>query len=150
MRAYVPLLLALALLSLPPALGLPGSVAPQDDAGSGRDAPDVPTGEVVVEPGTWYLGAIGAGDGSDHYAFEGLAGQAVAIRMGNSPLCFVSLVDDAGNAVPVSCLISPQGGTVHHATLPRDGGWHIRVSNLAAAYRFGFTLDAPPQGPLDG
>lgn len=129
---------------------LSASSLPQDDAGSGRDAPDFPTGEVVVAPGAWYLGAIGAGDGSDHYAFEGLAGQAIAIRMGNAALCVVSLVDDAGNVVPVSCLISGQGGTVHHATLPHDGRWHLRVSSLAGAYRFGFTLDAPPLGPLDG
>ena len=61
----------------------------------------------------------------------------------------MSLVDGEGRPVPLTCSLTLTGGTEHHATLPGDGTWHVRMSDLAGAYRFGFTLDAPPLAHSD-
>ena len=62
MRRFVPLVLA-ALLAAP--LTATAAVLPQDDAGSGRDAPDVATPSFQIDPGVVYEGTI-EGIGTDY------------------------------------------------------------------------------------
>lgn len=113
---------------------------PQDDAGSGGDAPDAPGGSLLVVPHARYVGTLPPGDAADHYAFHGLAGQTVNVTILSAPLCFVDIVDEHGVVAPDVCAISATGGLVHRAVLPHDGVWSIRVLTTPA-YRFAFTLD---------
>ena len=119
---------------------------PQDDAGSGGDAPDDLAPDVRIEPGVRYGGhALGPyPDQVDVYVLSGMAGQVFQGRVQGTLGCYSLLAPD-GTELGEACShgeVALQGPLV--ATLPATGDYYLKVSHLApAAYRFGFGLDAP-------
>lgn len=121
----------------------PDTTEAQDDAGSGRDAPGEPSGEVVVQPRTWYTGATPRGDALDHFAFTAGAGQVIRVTVSSIPLCYLDVVDASGQPLGRYCTIRTQdAATMTEVTLPSAGPWYLR-SAYPGAYRFAFTLDEP-------
>lgn len=119
----------------------------QDDAGSGRDASDTPSGAVRIEPGVVY-DATGLGfvlDLFDHYAFHAEAGQVLEAMVDGSLGCYtVYLPSGAELASACSYAGAPLNTGPVVATLPESGDYVLEVANLAPAlYRFAVALDEP-------
>lgn len=119
----------------------------QDDAGSGRDAPDGRDGAPRIEPGIVYTG-IGLGafaDLGDAYVFHGDAGQTFEGWSDGNVGCYTLFAPDEtelGTACAYGGAPINTGPLV--VTLPATGDYRFRVAQLAPAqYRFAFGLDAP-------
>ena len=163
-------ILALATLSFLPGLAAVGVTAPQDDGGSGGDAPDQPDGLIPIRSGEALTGAIAprfVSDGAvplvpdtDHYAFDAPAGATASVRIEGVEAC-VRLVGANGepldggpwfNAGPICTLDTlavalgrPALGE-DAATIPEDGTYYVAVKTARAAgstaYRVAPTLTA--------
>ena len=121
----------------------------ENDADTGRDAPDAPSTDVRIREGQWYSGTAPQGD-VDHYAFDAEAGQRVVATLAPVPLCALTVVSTAGVPVPTKCALSIKGDVTYEATIPSSGTWLLRVTNRSAlAYRVGFVLDGAAMGALD-
>ncbi|MBW3583999.1 MAG: hypothetical protein KY455_12975, partial [Euryarchaeota archaeon] len=145
----------------PPPVGLldqlPGGnpVPGQDDAGSGRDAPNDVSQAITIEPDVVYEG-MSTGlvlDTDDVYHFVGQAGQVFkGLSDGNLGCYFV--LDAQGNYTgedACSFGIALNSGPIVFE-LPYTGDYYFKVNHLApAVYRFGFSLsgDAPSVRLLD-
>ncbi len=144
--------LAVALLlftAMPLATAEDYGIIPQDDAGSGRDAPDAPSKEITIQPGIVYSGA-GTGpltDSRDYYHFTGTAGQLFQGWSDGNTGCYY-LHNAQGEEMDFAC---SYGGTPINTgplqvTLPYTGDYYFVVSHVAAGlYEFAFAFDeAPP------
>lgn len=134
----------LAIVLLMSSAGAADPLLPQDDAGSGRDAPDSATPEVSVVPGVVYEGFLGGLDTADHYAFAADAGDQLQFRL-TTPGC-LDILSPSGQSSRSVCYLSSAGreATVGLA-LEEPGTWFLMVFTFLAepsAYRFSFALDA--------
>ncbi len=125
---------------------LDNAILPQDDAYSGRDAPDHRSAEIWVNPRVHYYGHTtgNALDGEDWYAFAGRAGDHVRGGARTIAGCF-SLVSDGGEMLDGGCSPALHGPIAEvNATLPADGTYFLRYySAQPESYEFNFTLDGP-------
>lgn len=136
---------AIALLACVFALSGAGARAvdiPQDDAGSGRDAPNAPDPSFVIEPGT-YSGTLGVYPlDDDYYALSGRAGDSFHARVAGVLGC-MRLLDEGGSQVASTCT----GGTLElvgiATILPADGIYYLWYSYVGNPdpYFFSFALN---------
>lgn len=125
-----------------------GAEVPQNDAGSGRDAPNARADDITIVPGVVYDGLLVPGlDAIDFYAFDARAGQTANVSLTGSPVCAASIIDPEGRPISAGCGIPTTAG-LYSAPITRDGTYYIRVSTFASAYRFAFALDAEAPDPL--
>lgn len=129
-----------------------GSVLPQNDAGTGRDAPDVANSTFRINPGVVYDGMIEGIllDDEDWYAFDAPAGARIEVAASGVLGC-VSLHDSSGTELDFAC---PTGYLVARAVAvaPASGTYYASYSYLQPdAYRFsvGVGTLAPAPGDLD-
>jgi hypothetical protein len=138
---------------------------PQDDAGSGRDAPDTPVPEVWIEPGIVYEGSRATAQESDFYAFKGEEGDTVKVKIRGIRL-IVELTDDNGTALARSGswagwdLVFPDGDPIAFMEYPpieltleytgihylHVGGDLVSVFPHQYAFSIGINEDAPEPG----
>ena len=122
---------------------VPVPPVPQDDAGSGRDAPgDVGVDPLFVAPGVVHEGILLGTplDPSDVYAFNATAGQMFRADSAGALHCMY-LYDHRGKEMDFSCATAV-GLRELQATFSRDGTYYIEVTYLEPEpYRFRFTLD---------
>ncbi|MBW3583390.1 MAG: hypothetical protein KY455_09860, partial [Euryarchaeota archaeon] len=121
----------------------------QDDAGSGRDAPNDVSQAITIEPDVVYEGmSPGFGlDTYDVYHFTGQAGQVFKGLSDGNTGCY-SVLDAQGNysAEKNACSfgIALNTGPIVFE-LPYTGDYYFKVNHLApAVYRFGFSLSGDP------
>ena len=116
-------------------------VDPQDDAGSGGDAPAGNAGAPVLQPGVLY-DANFVGAESDVFRFDAPAGAAIEAVVYGSATCF-ALLPPSGPGIPQSCSTSVEEGVRVRATAP-GGPVYLRVTlGALPAYKLGVGLDAP-------
>ena len=125
-------------------------VSAQDDAGSGRDAPDVPAPFVRVEAGPVYegilLGLVAFHEAADHYAFDGLAGQAVDVVATGDIAC-LAFLDSTGAELASGCITTLLQKVPLRAVLPADGLYYLRYASVQPQhYWFSLAFDAPARG----
>lgn len=122
---------------------------PQDDAGSGADAPDSVYGAPVVAPGVVHEGAITqpngpyfVADAADVFAFDASEGQAVDVRLAGTGLGCIDPTGPTGAPIPGGCATGAL--EAHFAFLAEETGRHhfTLTSNGPQSYRFSFALDA--------
>lgn len=128
----------------------PVPAGPQDDAGSGRDAPDEPWPAVPVEAGRVYqatlLGPAQIDDVADHYTFEGHAGQVLDV-VASGDLACVAILDAAGATLAESCITWTFQKDPLRAVLPADGRYYVRYASLwPQPYWFALGVGAPARG----
>jgi hypothetical protein len=166
--------LLLALLLAAPASGSEGLV-PQDDGGSGGDAPDTPTTLVPIADGQRLRGAIvstftlaAPHADIDHYWFAARAGDVVDVKIAGVEAC-VHVVDAQGAPVahawlygnPGVCatrvlgLLDPETWGVigqDTATIPADGTYFVRVETArpagATPYEIALGVGQPAPVPV--
>lgn len=137
---------ALLLSSVPPVTSQ-GPV-PQDDAGSGQDAPDAISQAITIQPDTVYDG-LSPGplvDNYDVYHLSGQAGQAFRGWSDGNLGCYY-LLDAQGAEVGHACSYehAPVNTGPIVATLPATGDYYLKVVHLApATYRFAYSLAGEP------
>lgn len=142
MRKAVVLALLAALLPLSGAR----AVLPQDDAGSGGDAPNVADPMFRVSPGFGYEGMIeGTGlDPADWYAFVAPAGAAISATASGVLGCF-RLYDDARTEIDYSCAIGLALTAQVSAVAPYTGTYYVAYSYIQPdAYQFSIGVNAAP------
>ncbi|MGB0651613.1 MAG: hypothetical protein ACPGQL_00290 [Thermoplasmatota archaeon] len=153
------LLLIAALVPIGPAAA---EIIPQNDAGSGRDAPGPWTGDdILVEPSIVYHAQLFPdGDESllyddlDWYMFEAAAGDVVHLRWSGSSCAHIYAAP--GEELAGACPFDMLDPTGIRATIPEDGTYFIGFWGLAAIgdYRFLFEINQDaatfPMGPSDG
>ncbi|HEX8001479.1 MAG TPA: S8 family serine peptidase [Mycobacteriales bacterium] len=142
MRRFLVLAVVAALLPLTVARG---AVLPQDDAGSGGDAPNAGDPTFRVDPGRVYSGTIeGVGlDESDWYAFSAPAGATVNATASGVLGC-LRVYDLTGAELSYGCAIAHALTADLSVTVPRTGTYYLAYSYLQPdAYRFSLGLDAP-------
>lgn len=128
----------------------------QDDAGSGRDAPQGTVDAPTVLPDIVYNGTSHGLliDTYDTYHLNGTANQTFkGISDGNLG-CYY-LMDADGHNLAYACAYAhlPINRGPIELDLPYTGDYYLKITNIApAAYRFGFSLEgeAPAVGLLDG
>jgi hypothetical protein len=131
-----------------------GAMAPQDDAGSGQDAPDYPSSEVEIEAGEIYQGLLEgvASDSSDHYAFEAEAGDRIeALADGLVGCLFLKGPD--GTAISFTCTVRESQLTRVTGTASLDGTHYLEYAYLhpqPSRFRLGVNDPAPPPVPTSG
>ncbi len=155
MRA--PLAIALAVAVLPLAASAIGPPL-DDDAGSGRDAPEAPIDDVRIEPGRVHWGNLTGAtlDPSDWFALPVRAGDAVSARLWADLACLEI-------ATPAGAVIADACGTMAYAfeaqasaVAPANGVVFVVVraylDDVTDAYRVsaGVNAPAPPTTPQAG
>lgn len=149
--------LALALGALTVAALAPsgaGALVPQDDAGSGGDAPDEPRPGVAVESGEAYSGTTEGIrlDPEDHYAFSADQGERIVARVSGLQGCF-RILDAHGNDLSgFQCTLGGVERGRATAIAPADGTYYLRYGSIQAD-RYAFSLGVgeapPPPAPMD-
>ena len=135
---------ALHVFATTPGVEMPQpSDVPQDDAGSGRDAPDAPDPAFRVEPRVVYEGLATPLADTDLYAFDGRAGDRVHLAV-TGPIC--AMITHADGADAESDCQSQEVTNVR-AVLPSDGPWYLRFYDRGE-YRFSFALNGAASVPL--
>ena len=148
-----PLTIAFVLFA-PPVAALFG---PDDDAGTGADAPETETGAPTILAGETYRGRLlTSGDVRDTYAFDAPAdGDLVLVIQADAPVCFVILQDGQYVDNTITCLPTnleyhvypevPSTGTLHLRFVREGTLHHVPVVDADAsaatpvpAYRFSF------------
>jgi hypothetical protein len=135
------LVLALLAASLPLSAAR-GALLAQDDAGSGRDAPNAADPTFRVDPGRVYDGLIeGVGtDPGDWYAVVAPAGASITASASGVFGCF-RLYDSAGKEVDFGC---PTGGTTATVSTIAEtaGTYYVSYSYIQPdSYRFTVAVD---------
>lgn len=152
MRATPLAVLSLALLLVQTSLAVP---VVDDDAGSGRDAPDS-FGESVADPILIESGVVYQGvqtgvplDSSDFYAFDLVAGDRVEVRVSGVLGCdYVWAPDGTNGADDFSCVVGEQL-TRLVVTATQTGRWHVEYSYFEAqAYRLSIGINERAPHPL--
>jgi hypothetical protein len=143
-RRFVVLAVAAALLPLPGAR----AVLPQDDAGSGRDAPNAADPMFRIQPGRVYDGLLeGVGDEEDWYAFGAPAGATLNAQATGAIGC-LDLVDVGGTELAHSCSAGYLGIDVS-AVAQTSGTYYLHYSYVGNpdAYSFSLGVDTAPPTP---
>ncbi|HWH08244.1 MAG TPA: trypsin-like serine protease [Candidatus Thermoplasmatota archaeon] len=142
------LLAALLAVSLVPFAG--GAPLPDDDAGSGRDAPNSPTADVVIVPGVVYEGTYSVpGDFVDYYAFPANSGDTLQVKA-TLPHACIRFYTPTGHARSLNC---PAGGTIvtTATTANVTGTWFVALSQNGVSllpYRFSLGVNGPAPDPI--
>jgi subtilisin family serine protease len=157
MRRFAVLAIVVAVMS---SMLSVGAAVPQDDAGSGRDAPDKPTASFRIHPHTVYSGVIEGttvGENDDWYAFEAPANAALQARAA-SPIGCISLHDRSGAMLDTACATGFAELGRAQATSGSAGIYYVRFTysqpttkqGPPQAYRFsmGIWEDAPDPTPI--
>ncbi|MBW3582044.1 MAG: hypothetical protein KY455_03000 [Euryarchaeota archaeon] len=123
-----------------------GDPVPQDDAGSGRDAPDDLTRDIRIRPDIVYEGTSTGRhtDAYDTYYLNGSAGQVFRGWADGNVGCYelIDAQNDSIDAYACSYVHAPSNTGPIHVVLPHTGDYFFRVQHSAPAYyRFGFSLD---------
>ncbi|HEX2021196.1 MAG TPA: S8/S53 family peptidase [Candidatus Thermoplasmatota archaeon] len=121
---------------------------PQDDAGSGGDAPGTPARAVRVEPGVVYRGHFDGtflGDADDYYAFDVQAGQTIRTTTAGTLFC-ARLFDPGLVERDLACGEKFMPAEME-AVADAAGTWNLEIGYVQPDdYRFAIGLDAwPPQ-----
>lgn len=142
-----------ALLLVPAASGI--AILPQDDAGSGRDAPDTPTGAIAIAEGAPVAGRLaGVADTDDWYAVTLAADRRIDLGFTSRHLDelvldlppFVELSDPEGNVVAAWTELYPESAAtfVTHAA----GEWKLHVRATHGDWAYAFTVRTSPATTL--
>lgn len=126
------------------------ALLPQDDAGSGQDAPGSPVQQVRIRSGQTYQGALEGvpTDSSDHYWLAGEAGDRVEV-LADGALGCVYLYHANGTELAFSCSVAYTELTRLQATLPEDGTYYVEYTYLQAqAYAFSLGVNEAASAPL--
>lgn len=123
---------------------------PNNDAGTGHDAPDVPSDAIPIEIGAIYEGDASSATDLDIYAFHAEANTPYRIVVDGALACIaISLEDDY---LEGACADPTQSGTIDW-TAPTTADYHLELSSLVVErYRFGVdiaTFDHLPALALD-
>jgi hypothetical protein len=119
---------------------------PQDDAGSGRDAPDTPDGTLRIPLGvTLDATSVPMVDAWDHYAFHATAGQRLVATV-RHPLCVARFVGPNGAVVEWDCRAVGLADTRTSAVATATGTWHLRIDTLVVAGPYTLRVDVAPPG----
>jgi hypothetical protein len=119
-----------------------GATVPQDDAGSGRDAPDRPSPTFRIRPDTVYSGTVegtAGGENDDWYAFEAPADTPLEARAA-APIGCISLHDPTGAMLDTACAVGLAELGRAQATSGRAGIYYVRFT-----YSQPTTSQGPPQ-----
>ena len=122
-----------------------------DDAGSGTDAPELPSGRIVVQPATLYHGAIQGPHGGntvdpwDLYAVHLLAGQTMDVWVRGTALV-VSVRGDGNESYGGDVTTGPIAVLGVEFTAPADGRYHIDIFGEPQTYCFAYSIDGGPNG----
>jgi hypothetical protein len=118
--------------------------APQDDAGSGRDAPNARADTVRVSPGVRYTGDAGGSDTSDWYAFDATAGGNVEVAVLGVDACIYLWAPSGADYVQATCNLVPNQPSRFTSPITESGTWHLHVIVFAPqTYAFGFGRNGP-------
>jgi hypothetical protein len=126
------------------------AVLPQDDAGSGRDAPNAADPFFRIDPGQTYTGTIeGAGlDEEDWYAFVAPRGATIEGRSSGALGC-LRIFDTSGEELDAACTAGMVELSRASAVAPSTGTYYLQYSYLEAhAYAFSLNLNSPAPSPL--
>lgn len=139
-----------ALFSPIPKLSPVTAEVPQDDGGSGRDAPGSPEDAVPIESGRAYDGfAVVGYDQGDFYAFEAEPGQSIEALVRGTIGCY-HLHDPSGANRALACSyvgLLPETGPLQEIA-DVGGTWTLEVVQLGAgSYRFSVGV-GEPHAPL--
>ncbi len=122
----------------PPA---PPATPLQDDAGSGHDAPDVPTPMIHLESARAYNGTTSGAFDQDFYRLQADQGDRIAITATGAQSPCTHLVSIHGDNIPGPCSGMPPAEAV---VLPGPGPWYLEVGSLGAGhYRFSVGINQP-------
>ncbi|HWL38502.1 MAG TPA: PPC domain-containing protein [Frankiaceae bacterium] len=149
MRSALCSVLLAALLPLTVASPASAAPLPQNDAGTGRDAPGVPTPTFRVEPGRVYSGTVDGYvlDKADWYAFSAPAGATLEAR-GSGAFSCVRLANAAGAELAYSCGVAAESTSLATAVATAAGTYYVQVSALQPdAYRFSVGVGEPAPSP---
>lgn len=130
-----------------------GAVTPQDDAGSGQDAPDEPVPEVWIVSGESYRGTQEGVpfDRADHYAFEADAGQTINARASGPVGCFDILDEDGEALTGANCALGMVELSEITITAPYTGTYYFLYTYIEPqVYFFSLGVDeaAPNPAPV--
>lgn len=156
LRVWVVMLCAMLCVGAWPAGGV--ALHPENDAGSGRDAPRGVNGDPVwIESGRVYNGTqvpgLHTNDGQrytmegDWYAFEAEAGVVMDFRVSQTADC-PDVYDDQGERLDADCYLD-SGNVRIGATLATAGVYYVAVPVDATVYRFALGLGDPAPRPVD-
>jgi hypothetical protein len=127
-----------------------GALAPQDDAGSGRDAPGQPADDVTIASGESYDGLLEGfpTDTSDHYAFEAEAGDTIEVRANGLLGCaYIKTAD--GTELAFSCTVGYTQLTTLTARADSDGTYYLEYAYVDGhPYLFGLGVGEPAPRPI--
>ncbi|HEX2021783.1 MAG TPA: S8/S53 family peptidase [Candidatus Thermoplasmatota archaeon] len=156
MRTVPLVLVALCVASFPAAPA--ASPFPQDDAGSGRDAPDALADDVVLSPDVRYEAIAAPDDLHDWYALDAAGPGPLSFSYAPTTYGCLEVTDAAGARIGYRACrggVAPGGGTVtlpaagryylHHRLLLSQGG--VDVEDGVARYVFGFAFAGTPPPP---
>ena len=143
MRRLLAAALLAALLPVPA-----GALLPQNDAGSGRDAPNAADPGFRVAPNRVYDGTIDqtSSDRADWYGFHADAGQPVQARIGDTVGC-LSLHDPSGVELASTCTAAPFDGVLD-VTAATTGTYFLQYDYIHPhTYRFSIGVGQPAAPP---
>lgn len=127
-----------------------GALAPQDDAGSGQDAPDEPADDIQITSGEVYQGLLEGTptDSSDHYAFHAAEGDRIDVRADGALGCYYVKAPD-GSELGFSCTVGYTELTALTVTANTTGTHYLEYGYLEAqSYSFGLGVNEPAPAPL--
>lgn len=128
-----------------------GAIVPQDDAGSGQDAPDNPRAEVWVASGESYTGTQEGIllDAADHYAFNATAGDSIQARASGPVGCFDILDEDGNTLTEAHCTVAMTELATISITAPETGTYFLLYEYLEPQeYAFSLGVEEPAPDPL--
>lgn len=135
-------------MALPAVGALPvESPLPQNDAGSGRDAPDAFSAAFWIDPGVVYEGSLVGAlvDSADDYAFHVQAGDVVNVHQARAEGC-TYVFDAAGTQIGYDCVVGVRQLVEWSFVAPSTGTLFFEVLGYEPeTYWIGFNLnrDAP-------
>lgn len=123
------------------------AVLPQDDAGSGRDAPNAPDPMFQVQSGRSYDGLLDVVGDQDWYAFTAPAGATINAQATGSLGCF-GIYDVGRTELARSCSAAYLGIELT-AVAPSTGTYYVSYAYLGNPdpYSFSVGVDVPPPAP---
>lgn len=151
-------LLAPLLAALPSGSAHAALAGSQNDAGTGRDAPDVRTGAVPIQQGRVHTGTVDgwaagvaapvAADVADWYSFSAPAATTVEARSWSAGLGCVGLHDPAGTELSYACGVTAALGARAESITLAAGTYYLRVdAPQPQSYRFSLGIGGPAPDP---
>lgn len=109
-----------------------------NDAGSGRDAPNTRSGLVWIALGETYLATLSGptGDGEDWFAFTGAAGATVSAAILAGTLSFEITKENGAHLFGGTAILGSQSGAASF-TLPTAGTYYFHtLGGVPQGYQF--------------